>query len=548
MSGACGFSLPATEELRSEGRKRRLQQLPGNVVGVGRLSEGPEGAPGLGGVRLAPLKLARNWTSAKKGTGAAAPSESEDSAAEQDGLPHLCAYERKRLKNIEENAQFFAALKLHETAANLHRITTGQSRRIARRKPKKVEEETTLRRSMRLQRKEPSGTALPEAVAQPELAVNALRMKPPGPLKMIPTNHKEEDVTWDFLHTWRAASQAQPNRIKQVPTSDYQRYRGDVKKMRLQQGSVAKVVKNRIFSLTFLPSENRTLVAAGDKWGQVGVWDVSQSNVLMFEPHCRPVASLFFSPMNMAHLLSLSYDGSIRCGDVTQAVFDEVYRTQGASLSSFDFLSEDGSTLIVGHWDADVVVVDRRTPGTSHELWGQIASKIVRTVHVHPARRHYILTAGAESVSLYDVRHLKPKDSKPVWSLSDHTKSVASAFFSPATGNRVVTTCADDQLRVYDTSCLSIASLLTTLHHNNNTGRWLTRFQAMWDPKQEDCFVVGSMAHPRRIEVFHESGQLIHAFYDAEYLCSVCSINAMHPTRNLLAGANSSGRVHLFMN
>lgn len=83
--------------------------------------------------------------------------------------------------------------------------------------------------------------------------------------------------------------------------------------------------------------------------------------------------------------------------------------------------------------------------------------------------------------------------------------------------------------------------------HNNNTGRWLTRFRAVWDPKQEQCFVVGSMARPRQIEVFQDTGVLLHAFCSPECLGSVCSINAFHPTRNVLVGGNSSGRLHVFM-
>nr|XP_033776251.1 WD repeat-containing protein 76 [Geotrypetes seraphini] len=539
----------------SKQKKRQLDEFTSNTVKVRRLSEGLETRPSEGSpsqqnptIQLSPLKCVTTWASLRKGNGATSKSENEDSDTDQDRIPHLCAYEKKRLKNIKENRQFFVSLNLQETATSLRRITAGQPRRITREKPKRVQGEVTPRRSMRLQRKEPSGAPLPEAPVQPEQVLVEISMKPPGPLQMIPSNHEEESKREEFLCTWRAASQDQANGIKQVVTSDFQRYAGHLKRMRLQQGSVTKVVKNRIFSLAFHPSESRTLVAAGDKWGQVGLWDVGQSNVFLFELHSQPVGSLSFSPINTAHLLSLSYDGSIRCGDVTRAVFDEVYRREEASLSSFDYISEDGSTLIVGHWDADMVVVDRRTPGTSHELWGQIASKSLRTVHVHPTRRHYILTAGARCVSVYDVRHLKPRGNKPVSSLSGHTKSVASAYFSPTTGNRVVTTCADDRLRVYDTSCLSSCSILTTLQHNNYTGRWLSRFQANWDPKQEDCFVVGSMGHPRRIEVFHENGQLVHSFYDADYLCSVCSINAMHPTRHILAGANSSGRVHVFMN
>lgn len=68
----------------------------------------------------------------------------------------------------------------------------------------------------------------------------------------------------------------------------------------------------------------------------------------------------------------------------------------------------------------------------------------------------------------------------------------------------------------------------------------------MWDPKQEDCFIVGSMDHPRRVEVFHESGKNVHSLW-GECLVSVCSLSAVHPTRYILAGGNSSGKLHVFM-
>ena len=96
-------------------------------------------------------------------------------------------------------------------------------------------------------------------------------------------------------------------------------------------------------------------------------------------------------------------------------------------------------------------------------------------------------------------------------------------------------------LTVFQKNCFFI-------RHNTITGRWLTRFQAVWDPKQEDCIIVGSMAQPRRVEVFHETGKWVHSFLGGECLASVCSINAVHPTRYILAGGNSSGRVHVFMN
>jgi len=58
--------------------------------------------------------------------------------------------------------------------------------------------------------------------------------------------------------------------------------------------------------------------------------------------------------------------------------------------------------------------------------------------------------------------------------------------------------------------------------------------------------VVGSMAQPRQIEVYQDTGKLLHSFYNPDCLGSVCSINVVHPSRNILVGGNSSGRLHVF--
>lgn len=41
---------------------------------------------------------------------------------------------------------------------------------------------------------------------------------------------------------------------------------------------------------------------------------------------------------------------------------------------------------------------------------------------------------------------------------------------------------------------------ITTISHNNFTGRWLTPFKAVWHPQRDDVFIVGSMEQrPRRV-------------------------------------------------
>uniref|UniRef100_A0A8B9BQ63 WD repeat-containing protein 76 n=1 Tax=Anser brachyrhynchus TaxID=132585 RepID=A0A8B9BQ63_9AVES len=484
-------------------QKRLLGAYDGEEAAGKRLRAEPPGTPP--GSPPSPAPAASPAGSGSEG-GWDAESDGSDGggAAQVSGGRPLSAYERKRLKNITENAKFFAALKLHEVCVD---------------PSKKAEDETVRRRSMRLQKVEPSGAPVLELPAQP--------------------GAEEEYVRWGRVR--EACAYAQ----KHYKKGAIVKYQYSLNSMVLSEDNVKKVVKNRVCSVAIHPSESIIFVAAGDKYGQIGLWNVTEEGAHVFIPHNYSVNCMHFSPSNPAHLLSLSHD-VLRCGDVTKAIFDEICRSEG-SLSSFDFLEDNASTAIVGYWDGSVAVVDRRTPGTSLELSANIGFKITRTVHVHPVNKQYFVAAGSVDVRIYDVRYLKSDGNKPVSSLNGHTKSVASAYFSPVTGNRVVTVCADDKLRVYDTSSLSsTVAVLSTVRHNNNTGRWLTRFRAIWDPKQEDCFVVGSMARPRQIEVYQDTGKLLHSFYNVDYLGSVCSINVVHPSRNILVGGNSSGRLHVF--
>ncbi|KAM9765041.1 WD repeat-containing protein 76 isoform 2-T2 [Menidia menidia] len=463
-----------------------------------------------------------------------------------DAYDGLSAYELERLENIRQNREFLSSINLFKATEDLKQLTRAKPSQRGLRSQAAVKELLPARKSLRLQNKEAEVLTLPpEPTGALVYEKQEHVKKPSGPLPMEPLNMEE-----GFRLPSQLLELCSEDVKERKMELNLKEYASALKDMRITEDKVVKVVKDRIFSAAFHPCSSSLLVAAGDKWGKVGLWnlgaDWGDDGVLLFEPHTRPVSCMAFSRAQPTQLLTLSYDGSLRCMDVEKAVFDDVYDIDDG-LKTFSFMSHDCSTLLVGNWFGDVSIVDRRTPGNSHESLYSVDPKTLRCVSVHPLQMQYFAVAESRVVSIYDSRCLKKTKSPAVSQLSGHSLSITSAYFSPCTGNRVLTSCMDNHIRIYDTSAMTSNSpLLTSIGHDMRTGRWLSKLSAVWDPKQEDCFVVGSMMRPRRVQVFHERGQQLHTFKDDENLSTVLSVTAFHPTRNALLGGNASGRLHVF--
>ncbi|XP_038136731.1 WD repeat-containing protein 76 [Cyprinodon tularosa] len=457
----------------------------------------------------------------------------------------LSEYELERLENIRKNQAFLSSINLFQAREDLHQTTRPKPSQRGLRSTAVVKEVLPPRKSLRLQNKPAEKLTLPkEPTDSFDHHLNRVLKKPPGPVLMDAINQEEGVKIPPQLIDHCSEKK------KKIKTNlDLKEYISALKGMKITEDNVAKVVKDRIFSAAFHPCSSSLLMAAGDKWGKVGLWNLGaewgNDGVLLFEPHSRPVSCMEFSTAHPTQLLSVSYDGSLRCMDIEKAVFDDVYDIDDG-LKTFTFMSPDCSTLLVGNWFGEVAIVDRRTPGNSHESLHSLNTKAVRSLSVHPLQMQYFAAAEGRTVSIYDSRYLKKTNSKAVSHLHGHSLVINSAYFSPCSGNRVLTSCLDNHIRIYDTSSMTAAPpVLRSLSHDMHTGRWLTKLSAVWDPKKEDCFVVGSMKRPRRVEVFHESGRLLHSFMD-DNLATVLSVTAFHPTRNALLGGNASGRMHVF--
>lgn len=83
--------------------------------------------------------------------------------------------------------------------------------------------------------------------------------------------------------------------------------------MMLKSENVAKVLPERILSVQFLPTANRTVVAVGNKLGNVGFWDLDfgdgdknevNNGIYVYAPHSAPVSGISIHPSNMSKVLA----------------------------------------------------------------------------------------------------------------------------------------------------------------------------------------------------------------------------------------------------
>ncbi|KHJ41429.1 WD domain, G-beta repeat protein [Trichuris suis] len=267
------------------------------------------------------------------------------------------------------------------------------------------------------------------------------------------------------------------------------------------------------------------------------VKDIPNCPVWQFKPHISPVNCVKFNEFNSNKLYSCAYDGSVRCFDLQKKLFTEVFVDEDDFCKFFAF-SGSHELFVATHYGS-IVRIDLRQAGM-HSTFDSNKGRL-RTIDVHPRQENIFCTASfARYVHLWDSRNLR----KAVCELP-HGGSVSSAFFSPLTGNRLLTSSSDDLVIVWDVTSLKgdMFANKAIASHNNHVGRWLTKFRPIWHPKDETLFITGSMNRPRVLEMYDDKARKVITLRD---LTTVCSINAFHGNLSLIVGGNSSGYISFF--
>lgn len=270
-----------------------------------------------------------------------------------------------------------------------------------------------------------------------------------------------------------------------------------------------KITPERIYALVFHPTVDKALVFAGDKLGNLGIFDASQTapqvksepikteaqdvedrgrkdrrslpwatsrvrskakikseeqdeqdsndmsdpNITSFHLHSRTISSFQFSPLNPSHLYTSSYDSSIRLLDLSKSTSTEVYAPLDSSLdealSGVEVDPKSPHVIYFSRLDGHLGRTDTRSPG-SPDIF-QLSDKKIGGFSLHPGIPHFIATASLDRfMRVWDLRKMSGKKGTQVpYSVGEHESrlSVSHAAFNSA--GQIATSSYDDTLKVY---------------------------------------------------------------------------------------------------
>eukprot|EP00884_Botryococcus_braunii_P017509 jgi/Botrbrau1/4441/Bobra.0348s0029.2 len=339
--------------------------------------------------------------------------------------------------------------------------------------------------------------------------------------------------------------------------------------------AVLKLHSRRCTCLEFHPTKDH-IVLSGDKKGQVAVWNFEKVHErTVYNMNRALTNNLRFVPGSDYDCISASSDGKLRIFDVETGLDDVVLNLNPAGWIEGVTTEKDwGMLYALDASAANNLIITGDSWGFAHFVDLRSKEKVgstlihkkakVNTIHVNPLDQNLLLTAGNDWMArLFDLRVLvsslpsastppagkKVEDAPGQLGLLEHGKVVNSAYFSPHTGRKVLTTCIDNRLRVWDFLLgRSSPEPDREIVHSHDFNRYLTPFRAEWDPKDpsERLFVVGryisdvfdgQALHP--IDIYDAgTGNLLTSLVDPN-LTTICPVNKPHPRLEVLVTGSS---------
>ncbi|KAK3691242.1 hypothetical protein LTR37_018774 [Vermiconidia calcicola] len=510
----------------------------------------------------------------------------------------LSDYELQRQEKIARNKELLQQLQLDAQQAGVGpkarpkaTSTAGQKRKRPVEKKIKEEDQGPRRTSARLQGiMADSEVAHQKAEKEAEAVAEQQKIKRQrvsddiNLVDAIVNNNK----TWDKSGNWLTNfGPAQPGErtftaqhVKDTSDKELRALRERMSSLQLWEGAEPnriKVTPERIYAMGFHPTEEKALVFAGDKLGNLGLFDASQKikieqaeedddqdedefepAITHFKVHTRTISAFHFNPHDETSLLSCSYDSSIRKLDLQKGTAIEVYapldKSADEPLSGVEISRSDPNMLHFSTLDGRFGIHDLRTPNGETAEMLQLSEKKIGGFSLHPAQPHIVATASLDrTLKIWDLRKISGKGAnrEPVLVGEHESKlSVSHAAFNSA--GQVATASYDDTIKIHTIPQIAKAGgtadvdPTTIIPHNNQTGRWVTILRAQWQMQPKDGiqrFVIGNMN--RFVDVYTSKGQQL-AQLGGDGITAVPAVTMFHPRCDWIAAGTASGKLCLW--
>lgn len=253
--------------------------------------------------------------------------------------------------------------------------------------------------------------------------------------------------------------------------------------------------------MTMHPTTTKPLVFAGDKLGNLGLFDASQTRpeikqdedydpdplITTLKPHTRTISAMRTHSATPQTLYTASYDSSIRSLDLEKSISTEIYAPTSASddepISGVDFAAADPNVVFFSTLNGSFDRHDIRIQQGKFDLY-QLSEKKIGGFSLHPLAPHYVATASLDRfMRVWDLRMIKK--SKPQL-VGEHESrlSVSHAAFNAV--GQVATSSYDDSIKIFDFEGMDKWKQGEKIYaedelkpdvvvrHNCQTGRWVT--------------------------------------------------------------------------
>jgi len=297
------------------------------------------------------------------------------------------------------------------------------------------------------------------------------------------------------------------------------------------------------------------LAAAGSKGGDIILWDTSKRT-----PHFPTmikgrgpggsIQSLKFDTHHPDRVFTASIDGRVSRLDLAQPSHSRTYLATNDWERWYTGLdvSFTGRTMVAGNNKGMVTLLSLE----GERIWELKLHKAKCNFVQFSERQPWLVvttsiaSAGrGGSVKVWDIRNISGPNS--CLAELEHERAVNSAYFSPVSGDKLVTTDQHSQLRVYQAPTFTLSR---TIQHPHRQFQHLTPIKACWHPLA-DIVLAGRYPDPklpgytegelRSIDFYQpESGALLHQLHQPG-LDLIISLSQFSPTGDrLLSGMGSS--------